>query len=76
MDLPYSLLILAVLLAAMFLAQVILRKRYNFQCADCGHIFSPSALVMTLTPHRFGTKLLKCPECGKVTWAARMPKKQ
>lgn len=74
MDFPYTLLILAVLLVGVFLWQVILRKHYDYRCAACGHVFSPSALVMTLTPHRFGTKLLTCPRCGTTTWAVRVSK--
>lgn len=69
---PY--LIPAALLVAVFCAQFALHKRYDYQCGNCGNTFSPSVLAMTLTPHRFGSKLLRCPKCGKVTWATRVPK--
>jgi predicted RNA-binding Zn-ribbon protein involved in translation (DUF1610 family) len=68
-------LIPAALLVVVFFAQLALRKHYDYQCANCGHAFSPSVWAMVLTPHRFGDKLLKCPQCGKVTWAERVPKK-
>jgi hypothetical protein len=56
--------------AVVFATQLVFARRYDWQCARCGHTFSVSPLAATLMPHRFGgQKLLKCPSCGARTWA-------
>jgi predicted RNA-binding Zn-ribbon protein involved in translation (DUF1610 family) len=56
-------------------SQYVLLKKYDFRCANCGDVFSPSLGAVLLTPHRFGTKRLTCPKCGETTWATRVPKR-
>lgn len=70
----YPFLIPVALLIIVFFAQLALSKHYDYQCGNCGNTFSPSVWALVLTPHRFGSKLLKCPKCGKRTWATRVPK--
>jgi DNA-directed RNA polymerase subunit RPC12/RpoP len=54
-----------------------LSKNFDYQCAKCGARFSPSAVAAALAPHRFGgLKLLRCPSCGRTSWAAAVPKQQ
>jgi DNA-directed RNA polymerase subunit RPC12/RpoP len=63
------------LLTVLFQSQ--LSKNFDYQCANCGTRFSPSALAAALAPHRFGgLKLLRCPNCGQTTWASAVRKQQ
>jgi DNA-directed RNA polymerase subunit RPC12/RpoP len=48
--------------------------KFDFECRNCGHRITPSPVMAALAPHSFGKKLLKCPECGSVTWTQRVPK--
>jgi predicted RNA-binding Zn-ribbon protein involved in translation (DUF1610 family) len=70
----YPFFIPAGLVIVVFFTQFALRKHYDYKCGNCGNAFSPSVLATMFTPHQFGSKLLKCPKCGKVTWATRVPK--
>lgn len=72
---PFIVIPLALILGALWQTQ--LSKKFDYQCANCGQRFSPSALAAAAAPHRFGgLKLLRCPSCGRTTWAAAVPKQQ
>jgi DNA-directed RNA polymerase subunit RPC12/RpoP len=69
------LIVIPTVLMVVFIVQFFLGKNYyGYRCSNCGNVFSPSPLIALIAPHSFGKKLLRCPECGKVTWAARIPK--
>jgi len=64
-----------VIFAGVFVTQLMFARRYDWQCANCGHTFSLSPLTAMLMPHRFGgQKLVKCPNCGVRSWASPVPK--
>jgi DNA-directed RNA polymerase subunit RPC12/RpoP len=67
--------VIAVGLSIQFLVQRSLLTRYDYQCGNCGTTFSPTALSVTLAPHRFGgSKFMRCPQCGRWSWVAPVPK--
>jgi DNA-directed RNA polymerase subunit RPC12/RpoP len=71
------LIVIPVILLVTVFGQSQLSKRFDYQCANCGMRFSPSPLAAALAPHRFGgLKLLRCPSCGRTTWASAVPKQQ
>lgn len=52
-----------------------LSQGVDYQCGSCGYVFNPSPAAAALAPHRFGGfKLLRCPDCGALTWASAVPK--
>jgi len=70
---------LIVVLLALVVVTLIQRglvSNYDYQCANCQEVFSITLLQAMLFPHSFGKKLVRCPNCGKVTWAVRVPKSQ
>jgi DNA-directed RNA polymerase subunit RPC12/RpoP len=77
---PHSLAPFIVIPVVLILAvswQTYLSKNFDYQCGSCGERFTPSVLAAAVAPHRFGgRKLLRCPSCGKVTWASAVPKEQ
>jgi hypothetical protein len=70
------LIVIPVVLVLAVLVQSQVSKNFDYQCANCGTRLNPSALAVALAPHMFGKKLLRCPNCGKTTWAAAEPKQQ
>jgi hypothetical protein len=70
------LIIIPIVIVVVIITQYALLRKYDFKCGNCGHVFSPSFMAVLLTPHSFGRKRLRCPACGKVTWATRVPKAQ
>ena len=71
---PSPFLVIPLVFVAVIFVQWTLSKDYDFQCANCGHKFSPSLPLLILAPHNLGKKLLKCPACGHITWTKRVPK--
>jgi DNA-directed RNA polymerase subunit RPC12/RpoP len=72
-------LIPVVVIALGFLVQLVLQQgitsRYDYQCDNCGHTFSLTPLMASITPHRFGgSKFAKCPHCGVRSWVSPVPK--
>ena len=60
-----------VLIIAAFCAIAIESKVSCFICKKCNHKFQPSAKKMTVAPHIWTTRYLKCPECGKRSWCKK-----
>jgi predicted RNA-binding Zn-ribbon protein involved in translation (DUF1610 family) len=71
---PDTAIVIPIVLVVGVGSQYVLLKRYDFKCGNCGNVFSPSLGAVMLTPHRFGAKRLRCPQCGEATWATRVPK--
>ena len=42
-----------------------------YKCKNCNHKFVPSYKEAMLAPHTPTKKHLRCPECGKKTWAKK-----
>lgn len=42
-----------------------------FECRKCGHRFVPSVGAYLMAAHSATTRHLKCPKCGKRSWAKR-----
>ena len=67
---------IVIVVGVMALVQWNLSKDFDYTCDACGFRFSPPPLLLAVTPHRFGgTKLLRCPRCGEVTWAVPVRKR-
>jgi len=67
--------VVIVVFCALVLFQQNMSKRFDYECGRCGHRFSPTSVAAALAPHRFGgLKLLRCPDCGALTWASAVPK--
>jgi DNA-directed RNA polymerase subunit RPC12/RpoP len=63
-------------LAINFLVQQNLTSRYEYQCDRCASTFSLTPLAAAIVPHRLGgAKYVKCPDCGKRSWATPVPKR-
>lgn len=45
------------------------------ECRNCGHKFVPTYKEAILAAHTPTKKYLKCPECGKKTWAKKVMSK-
>jgi DNA-directed RNA polymerase subunit RPC12/RpoP len=61
--------------AVVLLVNIYLNKKVDYKCGNCGETFSPTIFQTMTAPHRFGGyKLLKCPHCGKRTWATLVRK--
>ena len=50
-------------------------SNFDYQCVNCGEMFSLSTLQAMIAPHAMGKKLVKCPNCEKVTWATHVRKR-
>lgn len=44
-------------------------KNFAYLCPKCGMVFEVSALENFLGPNGINRKYLKCPKCGKRSWA-------
>ncbi|WP_048050741.1 hypothetical protein [Methanosarcina soligelidi] len=44
-------------------------KNFAYLCPICGRVFEVSTLENFLGPDRVNKKFLKCPKCGKRSWA-------
>ena len=53
-----------------------MNENSDYRCAHCGEIFSLPARDIILAPRMKWKKLAKCPSCGAITRAERVPKKQ
>jgi DNA-directed RNA polymerase subunit RPC12/RpoP len=47
-----------------------------YRCGACGHEFEITALVDFISPHMVSTKYLKCPSCGRRSWATVLMKEE
>ncbi len=47
---------------------------YDYQCANCGAVFSIPVIQALIVSHSFGKKWVQCPNCGQTTWANPVPK--
>ena len=64
-----------IVIAAVLVVQYVLASRYDWQCENCGQVFSLSPLAAAVLPHRPGMrKLARCPDCGVRSWASPVPK--
>ncbi len=54
--------------------QNLINRNYDYQCQNCGAVFSLSTFQAFVLPHMMGRKLVRCPVCGQMTWAERVPK--
>lgn len=49
-------------------------SNFDYQCGNCGAIFSLPTWQAVIAPHAMGRKLVKCPNCGSMTWATPVRK--
>jgi len=69
------LIIIPVIVGVQFFVQRNVLTRYDYQCGRCQATFSPTALSLTLAPHRpGGSKYMRCPQCGMRSWVTPVPK--
>ena len=61
-----------VMLAALFFALKLEVDAGHYKCKKCGHKFVPTYRAVLLAPHMNTTRWLKCPECGKRSWAKKV----
>jgi ribosomal protein S27AE len=68
-------LIPVIVIALVLVTQFFIASRYDWQCGNCGHVFSISPAAAALMPHRpVGRKLARCPNCGVRSWVSPVPK--
>lgn len=46
-----------------------------YECKNCGHKYVPSYFIALIVPHVHTTRYLKCPKCGRRTWAKKVMSK-
>ena len=46
-----------------------------YECKKCHHRFVPTYLQVLMAPHMSTTRHLKCPKCGKKSWAKKVMSK-
>ncbi|HAD81981.1 MAG: hypothetical protein A2509_06825 [Candidatus Edwardsbacteria bacterium RIFOXYD12_FULL_50_11] len=49
-------------------------NKFGYRCPACTHEFDIKMINAFLTPHVWGKKYLKCPECYKSQWAIEIIK--
>lgn len=59
--------VLIIIFAMLFLGWM--NRNFDYQCVQCGCVFSLSFPQACLSPHAMGRKLVRCPECGNMGWA-------
>jgi hypothetical protein len=69
---PLFAVVIITLLAAAW--QNWMNRNFDYQCANCDEVFSLSLSQAMLAPHFLGRKLVRCPRCGKISWAAPVRK--
>ena len=47
-----------------------------YECAECGHGYTPTFKAINLAPHMGRTRKMKCPECGKKSWQKKVLSKE
>lgn len=68
--------VVPIILVTAFLWQTVLSRGVDYRCSNCGKDFSISPTTGFLAPHNMMRKLLKCPYCGKRSWATPVRKNQ
>lgn len=66
---------LAVIALGTYLLIVWHTENYAYQCSNCGKSFGISVTANLLGPNGGTRKYLKCPECGRRSWARILAKK-
>jgi DNA-directed RNA polymerase subunit RPC12/RpoP len=69
---PIFLVIIVTLIVAAW--QDWMNHTFNYQCGNCGEVFGLSLLGGMLSPHMRGRKLIRCPNCGKISWSTPVHK--
>jgi DNA-directed RNA polymerase subunit RPC12/RpoP len=49
-------------------------SNFDYQCANCGAIFTLQTWQAMIAPHAMWRKLVRCPTCGQMTWATLVRK--
>ncbi len=49
-------------------------ENFDYQCENCGATFHLSLIQAVFAPHMTSRKLVRCPSCGRVSWAAPVEK--
>ena len=57
-----------VFLVAAFFALRIEQKAGYYECAKCGHKYTPTFLQVLFAMHMGRTRYMKCPHCGQRSW--------
>jgi ribosomal protein S27AE len=70
---PALVAVLVLIIYAFWQAWII--GNFDYQCGNCGYIFSLQLLDAMFAPHAFWRKLVRCPNCGQMTWAALVQKR-
>ena len=69
---PIIVLAIVIVLAATW--QRWMTNNFDYQCANCGAIFGLPTWQAMISPHAMGRKLVRCPNCGSMTWATPVRK--
>ncbi len=65
---------ITVVLVAFYALKLEVEAGY-YECKECHNKFVPSYLKALMAPHMSTIRYLKCPKCGKRTWAKKVMKK-
>jgi rRNA maturation endonuclease Nob1 len=65
----HNIIILAVGVAFAYIMQGLRLKKFEYQCRNCNEKFNLPTWKAVIAPPSMNSKLVKCPKCGKWTWA-------
>lgn len=68
--------VIPIIIVVVVIWQAVLNRSIDYKCGNCGKEFSIPPVKGALAPHSMGRKLVKCPSCGKRTWATPVRKDQ
>lgn len=51
------------------------QKAGYYECKKCGHKYIPSYKAVYMAPHYFRNRLMKCPNCNKISYQRKVIKK-
>jgi uncharacterized protein with PIN domain len=65
----HNIIIIAVAVAFAYIMQGMRLNKFEYQCKNCNETFKLPMWKAILAPPSMSSKLVKCPKCGKWTWA-------
>lgn len=66
--------VIAIAIAVILILQGMISRNYKYLCSKCGASFSLPFWKSVFSTHSFGSKLVRCPECGQMTGATLVRK--
>ncbi len=66
--------ILPVIIVIAFIWQRWMNRHFDYQCENCRAVFPLPIWQGVFAPHAMGRKLVRCPNCGQMSWVSPVNK--